>query len=185
MATAAAVVGAGAAVFGASEASKNAQNAQDAQEDQNALNAAGISKAAAQARKDALLAYGAAAPNREMGFEAALNSLMQSGRGQLQAGQQGNMAAQNQLLQGLPQMQNALLGLPVDMSGMQPQQIGYNTQFLTNQLPDFQGPNEVFEYNIPFQGLASQITQPSWMDNVNNGNLDLTNLAGLANLRGR
>lgn len=147
MAAAAAIVGAGAAIFSANESSKNADNAQDAQADQNRSNQQNIAAQSEQARNDALLAYGAAAPNRNMGFEAALNSLMQSGRGQLQAGQQGNMAAQNQLIQGLPQMQNALLGLPVDMSGFQPQQLGYDTSFLTNQLPDFQGPGFVFGGN--------------------------------------
>ena len=147
MGTAAAVVGAGAALFGAHESSKNQKDAQKAQEEQNRGNQQNIAAASEQARDDALLAYGAAAPNRNMGFEAALNTLMQSGRGQLQAGQVGNMAAQNQLLQGLPQMQNALLGLPIDMSGMQPQQIGYDTRFLTNKLPEMQGPGFVFGPN--------------------------------------
>ena len=41
----------------------------------------------------------------------------------------GNMAAQQQVARGLPQIQNAILGLPTDLSGFQARQIGQTPQF--------------------------------------------------------
>ena len=82
-----------------------------------------------QARQDVLRLFPEAQQAQTQGFQQAQEFLA----GQVlpqQAGlfQQGNIAAQQTLLGGLPQVQRAILGQPTDLSGLQP------TQF---QLPQF------------------------------------------------
>jgi hypothetical protein len=51
--------------------------------------------------------------------------------------QQGNVGAQQMLGQGSQQFQNAILGMPVDYSYMQPQQFETDFSFMPTELPDF------------------------------------------------
>jgi hypothetical protein len=78
------------------------------------------SAGAAQARQDALGLFPQAQQARRQGFQGALDVLSQSIPAQLQAFQQGNVGAQNQLISGLPQFQNAILGNQADLSAFQP-----------------------------------------------------------------
>ena len=96
-----------------------------------------IAENTAQARKDALALFPASDVNRNLGFQAALDVMGQTIPQQFSAFQQGNVGAQNALLSGLPQFQNAILGGQVDLSGMQPQAIQYDTSFAQQQLPQF------------------------------------------------
>lgn len=74
----------------------------------------------------------------QQGFQAALDVFGQSLPAQTQAFQGGNVAAQQALLAGLPQIQNAILGGQVNLSGLQPfQQQLPDLSFFQQQLPQF------------------------------------------------
>ena len=92
------------------------------------------------ARADVLPLAGGAFENINLGSQAALDVLGQTIPQQFGTFQAGNVGAQQNLLAGLPQFQNAILGLPTDFSGFQTQQIPVDTSFAQQQLPDFVGP---------------------------------------------
>ena len=72
------------------------------------------------------------------GLEGAQNILQELTPAQQDLVTQSNMAAQNTLLAGLPQIKNAILGgAPVDLSGLQAQQFSTPTDFLNQPLPNF------------------------------------------------
>jgi len=80
--------------------------------------------------------FPAAQQNAQQGFQGALDVFGQSIPAQTGVFQQGNVAAQNQILAGLPQMQNAILGGQVDYSALQPTQLQMpDLSFLQQQLP--------------------------------------------------
>ena len=126
---AAAVVGA----VAANNASKKAADASD-RASQTASNR--INTSTAQARGDLFKLFPSAQQAGQQGFQGALDVFGNSVPAQQQAFQGGNVAAQNQILAGLPQIQNALLGNQVDLSQLQayeaPQQ---DLSFLNQQLP--------------------------------------------------
>lgn len=90
-----------------------------------------------QARQDINRLYPAAQENLLAGFQGALDVFGQSLPAQTQAFQQGNVNAQQSLLAGLPMMQNAILGGQIDYSQLQPRQVNVNTDFFSQQLPQF------------------------------------------------
>lgn len=72
----------------------------------------------------------------QQGFQGALDVFRQTLPQQSQAFQGGNVAAQQALLAGLPQFQNAILGGQVDLSGFQPfQSQPIDFSFAQQQLP--------------------------------------------------
>ena len=76
------------------------------------------------------------------GFQGASNIFGQALPQQANVFQQGNLAAQQQIAQGLPQFQNAILGNQVDFSQFQPVQL---------QQPDFSFlQNQQFQTQNPF-----------------------------------
>jgi len=76
------------------------------------------------------------------GFQGAANIFGQAIPQQANVFQQGNVAAQQQIAQGLPQFQNAILGRPVDFGQFQP---------TTLQQPDFGFlQNQQFQTQNPF-----------------------------------
>ena len=75
--------------------------------------------------------------NRLLGTQAALDVFGQTIPQQFGTFQAGNVGAQGALLAGLPQFQSAILGLPTDLSGMQPQRLAVDTSFAQQQLPAF------------------------------------------------
>lgn len=89
------------------------------------------------ARSDVLSLFPGADINRNLGFQGALDVFGQTIPQQFGALQQGNVGAQEAILAGLPQFQNAILGLPTDLSGLQPQTINIDTGFAQQQLPGF------------------------------------------------
>jgi hypothetical protein len=119
-------------LFGGTD--KSAQRAQT-QANQRAVDL--IAERSAEARGDVLNLFPASDTNRNLGFQAALDVLGETIPQQFSAFQQGNVGAQGALLAGLPQFQNAILGLPTDFSGFQPQTIDFNTGFAQQQLPEF------------------------------------------------
>ena len=99
-----------------------------------------IEQQQAQARADALGLFSAAGQNRQLGQQAALDVLGQTIPQQFSTFQQGNVGAQQALLAGLPQFQNAILGLPTDLSGLQPQTLQFDPSFAQQQVPQFVSP---------------------------------------------
>lgn len=90
-----------------------------------------------QSRDDMMRLFGPAQDNLNMGFQGAFDVFGQSMPQGMNLYQQGNVAAQNHLLAGLPQMNNAILGLPTDMSGFQPTQLQYDTSWMQQQMPNY------------------------------------------------
>lgn len=90
-------------------------------------------QATAQARGDLLDIFPQAQQTAQQGFQGALDVFGQSLPAQMNSFQQGNVAAQNQILAGLPQIQNALLGNQVDLSGLQAYQAPQQDYSFFNQ----------------------------------------------------
>ncbi|ANJ65523.1 hypothetical protein [Pseudoalteromonas virus vB_PspP-H6/1] len=97
-----------------------------------------------QARNDVNSLFPIANQNMLTGATGALDVYNQTAPQQMQLAQQGNVNAQEALLAGLPQMNNALLGNAVDYSGLQSQQ---------QQVPSF-------NYSMPNFNMGQQATQP-------------------------
>lgn len=119
-------------IFGGTDSS-----AQDAQMAANTDSQEFIKQMMNRGRNDALTFAPASDANRNMGFQSALDVYGQSMPQQVDTFQQGNMGAQAQLLAGLPQFQNAIMGAPVNYNAFQPQQIQYDPSFMQQQLPQF------------------------------------------------
>lgn len=106
------VVGSVVSAVGQSKASKTVAGGQkDA--------AATLSAAAAQARREIIPRFEQARIAQREGFGDALNLLGQTPEQVTRPFQQGNVLAQQQVGRGLGQVQNALLGRPVDLQGFQ------------------------------------------------------------------
>lgn len=93
----------------------------------------------------------------QQGFQSALDVFGQSIPAQANVFQQGNVGAQQMLSSGLPQIQNAILGLPTDLSFAQPQQLSMpDLSFLQQQLPALSGsvqtPQEALSGGQTFSG---------------------------------
>jgi len=115
----------GAAAIGA-RASGKAADAQG-QGQQGALQAANV--AANQARGEVNRLFGESNVSRDRGFTQAQDFLGGAIGNQIQPFQQGNMMAQEQVARGLPQIQNAIMGNPIDLSGFNARQIGQPSDF--------------------------------------------------------
>jgi hypothetical protein len=115
----------GAAAIG-SRASGKAADAQ-VQGQQGALQATNV--AANQARGEVNRLFGESNVSRDRGFTQAQDFLGGAIGSQIQPFQQGNMMAQEQVARGLPQIQNAILGNPVDLTGFNARQIGQPSDF--------------------------------------------------------
>lgn len=95
-----------------------------------------------QSRQDALPLFDASRQNINQGAQGALDLIGQGIPQETGVFQQGNVAAQQALLAGLPQVQNAIMGQPVDLGGLQAQQLNFNPGFGSNvQLPQQPVPN--------------------------------------------
>ena len=129
MATALAIAGVGAtvgsAVIGSRASSKAADSARAGQD--KAFDA--TSAAANSARNDVNSLFGKSADIRRQTFGDTADFLNQSIGRQIQPFQEGNMAAQEQVSSALPQINNAIMGNPVDFSGFAPKQISQPSDF--------------------------------------------------------
>jgi hypothetical protein len=133
----------------------------------NASEAAGeraseqLNQSTAKAREDLFKLFPAAQQNTQQGYQGALDVFKQALPQQAGVFQAGNVAAQNQLLAGMPQFQNAILGAPVDYSQFQATQLQQpNMNFANQQLQSVdpfapQAPQQQFEANrVPFNQQA-------------------------------
>ena len=129
-----------------------------------ALDAAGIiQQGKDEARDDIFRLFPQARQSAQQGFQGALDTFRQTVPQQIQQFQGGNVAAQNQILAGMPQYQNAILGGQVDYSQFQPYQappvdFGYTQQQLPEQQPlnPYQWPQQ----DGPFVGPREPVPQP-------------------------
>lgn len=94
-----------------------------------------VQDAAMRARIDVNRLFPEARQSADLGFQGALDVFGQSVPSQANVFQQGNVGAQQQILAGLPQMQNAILGGNVDLSGLQPVSLQPDLSFMSQQLP--------------------------------------------------
>lgn len=79
--------------------------------------------------------FNRAQKDRRRGFQGALGVLEQTIPQQVGAFQEGNVGAQETLLAGLPQIRNAILGAPIDLSGLRSRQVQFDPSFTSQRLP--------------------------------------------------
>ena len=80
--------------------------------------------------------FGDAQGSRRAGLQGALDVFGESVPLQAETTQAGNVAAQQQLLAGLPLIQRAIIGRPTDLSTLQPTEIPFDLNFTAGQLPE-------------------------------------------------
>lgn len=145
---------AAAAVVGAVASDRASDKSADATTDAAAAAAGQLDRSVGQARQDLFDLFPAAQNNAMQGYQGALDVFKQSTPQQMAFGQSGNIAAQNQLINAMPQYQNAILGAPVDYSQFQATDLGQpNLGFMNQQL----------SYTDPFAQPVGPAT-PSWVD---------------------
>jgi hypothetical protein len=109
-----------------------------------------------QSRQDIMKLFPGAFDNMNMGYQSALDMLNQSLPMQASTFQQGNMNAQNTLLNGMDPYMAALMGNPIDMSGLQARGVDYNFDWIPQQLPQYQSPGQLLSGDNPYaQGATS------------------------------
>ena len=146
---------AGAAVVGAVSSNVASNKASGAQDRASQRASDTTTSMAAQGRADVTDNMALARQQANQGFQGGLNVFGQSAPAQMDVFQQGNLGAQQQLLAGLPQIQNAILGGNVDLSGLQPFQVQQpDLSFLQQTLPQFLPQN--MDSPSPVAPIASQ-----------------------------
>ena len=126
---------AAAAVVGAVATTASSNKAANAQKDAAKTASGQLNSSTGAAKEDLFKLFPAAQQNSQQGYQGALDVFNQSVPQQIEFGQSGNIAAQNQLLSGMSQYQNAILGNPVDYSQFQATDLGSpNLDFLNQQL---------------------------------------------------
>lgn len=152
--TAAALIAGGTAILGiaASRADrKSAERSVESQERQRAEAQAFIEKSIKQARGDLFKLFPSAQKSLQTGIQAGLDIFKQSIPQQFQSFQQGNIAAQRQLIGGLQPQQAAILGQPIN----------FDPQVTQLQLPQTGGIPDVPDFgSISDLGLQGN-TQPN------------------------
>lgn len=122
------------AIFGGGTDKASEQSLANQRAD-NAARLSFIKQQAGQARSDVKDLFPKAQEARDKAYDNAFSMIAGAFPQQLSMFQQGNIGAQNQINRTLPQVQNALLGLPMDYSAFQPQQITPDLSFLDPWLP--------------------------------------------------
>lgn len=110
-------------------------SAQQEQKAQNVRNEGNIQQAAMQSRGDLQGGYGDAGTALGQGYGQALQMMGQAIPEQMSTFQQGNLAAQQYLLGGMPMYEAALRGQPINYGAQMPFQVQYNPGFSQQGLP--------------------------------------------------
>jgi hypothetical protein len=142
----------GGSVLGAISSRNSSKKAAGAAKDTSTAQIAATDRATSQARGDLFKLFPSAEANAQQGSQAALDVFGQFMPQQANTFQQGNMNAQNQILAGMPQAQNALMGGAVDYSQFQPKKINFDASMFQQQLPDFQNSQQALN---PMAGMTS------------------------------
>jgi len=176
---------AGAAVVGAVASSKASSKAASASKKASDTAVAETRRSSDEARADLFRLFPQAQQSAQQGFQGALDVFSQTVPQQAQQFQAGNVAAQQALLTGLPQIQNAILGRQVDLSGFQPFQAQQpDFSFANQQLPqlqplqkeEFVGPRQLGNQQISQHLLAKQqLGSPQFNQPAGFGNSFLNN----------
>ena len=103
----------------------------------------------AQARGDILDIFPVSDVNRNLGLSQALRVLEQGLTQQADVFREGNVGAQQTLLAGLPQVQAAILGTPVNLSGLQSQQFTFDPTFSRQDVPAFRSTQNALSQAAP------------------------------------
>jgi hypothetical protein len=138
---------AGSAVLGAAAVGYSTNKSIGASKDAGERASQQLNQSTAQAREDLFKLFPAAQQNTQQGYQGALDVFKQTLPQQAGVFQAGNVAAQNQLLAGMPQFQNAILGAPVDYSQFQATQL---------QQPNMNFANQQLQSIDPFAAPAQQ-----------------------------
>lgn len=149
---------AAATVVGSTVNYKSNKDAQKEQQKASDKATAQIEGSTGAARDDINRLFPQAQQSQQQGFQGALDVFGQSLPAQTDVFQQGNVGAQQAILSGLPQIQNALMGNNVDFSQMQPFQIQQpNLGFFQQTLPQIQ--EQQTGIMGPFQTMPTQESQ--------------------------
>lgn len=135
MGMAAAVVGGSALLGGAASAWGN-KKASEASERESRKARQATEAASGQARADVMSLFPSAQFSAQQGYQNALDMFKRSLPAQTQAFQQGNVGAQQAILAGLPQIQNAILGQQVDYSAFQPRAVDFDVRSILSGIPN-------------------------------------------------
>ncbi len=142
-------------------------------------------ESADRARADLNRLFPQAQQTAQQGFQGALDVFGQSLPAQTDVFQQGNIGAQQAILAGLPQIQNALLGGNVDFSQLQPFRAQQpDLSFFQQQLPQLQQQQlqqqemSQIQQQPQFSGFNQGVNKSGTGLNFNNllgGNFNLSN----------
>jgi hypothetical protein len=116
---------------------------------------------AEQSRRDAIQLYNQARQSGQRGLTSAFNFYQQAAPSKYSPITQSGLSAQRVIGQGAQQANNAILGLPVDMSFTNPQEIKPDLSFIQNaQLPEMTGEylpaGEPAQMGPAVHGIASE-----------------------------
>ncbi len=130
---------AAAAIIGAVSNRNSSREASESQREGQSEALAASDAGYERGRSDAIPLYQAAQTNALRGYQGAMDLYGGAIPQQMQAAQQGNMAAQQSLLSGLQQQQSALLGGNVDLSQLQASQVSApDPGFFNVSMPQFE-----------------------------------------------
>lgn len=132
-------LGAGATLLAGGMDSRSAKKSIESAEEQKALSQEFIKQQMDQARGDLFKLFPSAQDSQQKGLQAQLGVIKQGFPMQVNAFREGNIMAQQQLINALPQIQNAILGRPMNLGGLQAQRVngGVDTAQMP-QAPQFQ-----------------------------------------------
>ena len=152
---------AGAAVIGSITNTQASKRSAKASKGANRSAQQFIEDASSQTREDANRLFTNASNDANKGYQGALDVFSQTIPQQVQAFQGGNVAAQQALLAGLPQQQNAIFGNPVQQLNINPYQYESDLSFANQQLPDYARPaaydfSAAAQQYVPENALAGQ-----------------------------
>lgn len=128
-----------------------------------------IEKQTNQARGDIFQLFPAAQKARQQGIQSGFNLYQAALPTQTQYFQQGNVMAQNQQIAGLGQIQNAILGRPINQNALKPgvvQQMNYNAngglqRFAPVNQPLLQPSAAPTNPSFSMSGIAAPAVAPS------------------------
>lgn len=126
----AAIGGAGVGLLGIGADNKNQKKGREMQERQRAESLKYIQEQVAKTQGQLFQLFPQAQQSRQQAMLAGTDLFKQAFPAQMEAFQGGNMMAQQALLAGLPQANNAILGRPMDLSGLQAQRVPVSAQAL-------------------------------------------------------
>lgn len=159
---------AAAAVVGAVASDRASGKAADAQKDSSAAAAVETRRAADEARTDLFKIFPEARYTAQQGFQGALDVFGQSLPAQADVFTQGNVGAQQAILSGLPQIQNAILGGNIDYSQLQPFQAQQpDLSFFNQTLPQIKRLQELSEQQATSPQQNAGGTYDGAVDNYN------------------